>query len=67
MRLKSTRLLSVAIGLCLVLAMSGIFIQTTSACRRWKNFVVAPSGNCETDTANIQAALRWTYFGMEGL
>lgn len=56
MRLKSTKLLSVAIGLCLVLAMSGLFVQTTSACRRWKNFVVRPSGNCETDTANIQAA-----------
>ena len=56
MRLKSTKLLSLAIGLCLVLAMSGLFVQTTSACRRWKNFVVTPSGNCETDTANIQAA-----------
>ncbi|MFX0079003.1 MAG: hypothetical protein ACFE8O_07135 [Candidatus Hermodarchaeota archaeon] len=56
MKYKTTKILSITIGLCLLLAMSSMLVTTTSACRRWKTFVVAPSGNCEADTINIQAA-----------
>ena len=56
MKSKSTKLLGLAIGLCLLLAISSMYISTATACRRRNVFVVAPSGDPETDTTNIQAA-----------
>ena len=56
MKSKSTKLLGLAIGLCLFLAISSMYISTTTACQRRNLFAVAPSGDPETDTTNIQAA-----------
>ena len=56
MKLKTTKILSITLGLCLLLAISSMFVTTTNACHRRNTFVVAPSGNCETDTINLQAA-----------
>jgi hypothetical protein len=55
-KLKTKTMLGVAISLCLLLALSSVFIPTTEACRGRKTFIVRPLGDGQDDSANIQAA-----------
>ncbi|MDO8123350.1 MAG: hypothetical protein Q6364_03130, partial [Candidatus Hermodarchaeota archaeon] len=58
MRLKSRKVITIAIGLCFLLALASVSVGTTTAWRRHRTYLVSASGDTSgvTDTAQIQAA-----------
>ena len=58
LRQKLRKVITIAFGLCLVLALANAYVGTSNAWRRHRTFSVSASGDTSgvTDTANIQVA-----------
>jgi hypothetical protein len=58
LRQKYRKVITVAFGLCLLLALVNVYVGTSTAWRRHRTFIVSASGDTSgvTDTVNIQTA-----------